>query len=96
LRLRRRTPGLSAAQATEPAQKIVRVGFVSPFSASTDMRSIDGFWQRLRELGWIEGQNVVVEAHWVLVTWAAPGPAVAWRRPEYSPTGKNTHGDFRL
>jgi putative ABC transport system substrate-binding protein len=42
----------------------MRVGFVSPHSPSTDVRSIDGFWQRLRELGWVEDQNLIVEARW--------------------------------
>jgi putative ABC transport system substrate-binding protein len=40
------------------------VGFVSPFSPSTDVSSVDGFWQRLRELGWVEGQNLIIERHW--------------------------------
>jgi putative tryptophan/tyrosine transport system substrate-binding protein len=52
------------SQAAEPTQRVVRVGFVSPFSLSTDQRSVDGFWQRLRELGWVEGQNLIVEARW--------------------------------
>ena len=50
--------------AAEPTQRVVRVGFVSPFSLSTDQRSVDGFWQRLRELGWVEGQNLIIEARW--------------------------------
>ena len=54
----------SVSRAAEPAQRVVRVGFVSPHSPSTDVRSVDGFWQRLRELGWVEGQNLIVEARW--------------------------------
>ena len=52
------------SQAADPAQRVVRVGFVSPFSPSADLRSADGFWQRLRELGWVEGQNLIIEARW--------------------------------
>jgi putative ABC transport system substrate-binding protein len=49
------------SRAAEPAEKVVRLGFVSPVSYSTDARCIDGFWQRLRELGWVEGQNMVID-----------------------------------
>jgi len=52
------------ASAAELAQRIVRVGFVDPESPPTRARSVDGFWQRLRELGWVEGQNLVVESRW--------------------------------
>ncbi len=52
------------AHAADPAQKVVRLGFVSPHSSSTDLRGVDTFWQRLRELGWVEGQNLVAERHW--------------------------------
>jgi len=52
------------SRAAEPAQRVVRVGFVSPFSPSADQRSADAFWQRLRELGWVEGQNLIIEARW--------------------------------
>ena len=47
--------------AAEPA-RVARLGFVSLFSPSADVRSTNGFWERLRELGWIKGQNLVVEA----------------------------------
>jgi putative ABC transport system substrate-binding protein len=50
------------SRAAELAEKIVRLGFVSPVSYSIDARSIDGFWQRLRELGWVEGENLRIEA----------------------------------
>jgi putative ABC transport system substrate-binding protein len=58
---------MSAAQlawAVEPSQKVVRVGFVSPYSPSTATRSLSAFWDRLRELGYVEGQNLVIEARW--------------------------------
>jgi putative ABC transport system substrate-binding protein len=45
-------------------QKVARVGFVSPHSPSTDVRSVNEFWRRLRELGWVEGQNLIIEARW--------------------------------
>ena len=46
------------------AARTVRLGLVSPFSPSTDVSSVDGFWQRLRELGWVEGQNLIIEQRW--------------------------------
>lgn len=47
--------------AAQCAEKIQRLGFVdltgpaNPFPATTE------FWKRLHELGWVEGQNLVVE-----------------------------------
>jgi putative ABC transport system substrate-binding protein len=42
----------------------VRLGFVHPQSPSTANRGVTAFWERLRELGWVEGQNLVIEARW--------------------------------
>jgi putative tryptophan/tyrosine transport system substrate-binding protein len=47
--------------AGEPAQKVVRMGVVWPDSPSTAPPGVPAFWARLRELGWVEGQNLVVE-----------------------------------
>jgi len=60
------TAGLWApvALTEEPAQRSVRIGFVDPASPSTRQHSVDAFWQRLRELGWVEGRNMVVETRW--------------------------------
>jgi ABC-type uncharacterized transport system substrate-binding protein len=51
-----------AGHAADPAQKVVRVGFVDPQSPSTSPRGLSAFWERLRELGYVDGQNLVVEA----------------------------------
>jgi len=53
-----------AARAADPAQKVVRIGFVHPQSPSTANRGVAAFWERLRELGYVEGQNLVIEARW--------------------------------
>ena len=53
--------GSPSALAAGPAPTIVRIGFVRPESRSTRPRGVDVFWQRLRELGWVEGQNWVIE-----------------------------------
>jgi putative ABC transport system substrate-binding protein len=50
--------------AAEPAQSVVRVGFVHPQSPSTAVHGVNVFWERLRELGYVEGQNLVIEARW--------------------------------
>jgi putative ABC transport system substrate-binding protein len=50
----------SAAESTQNA----RVGFVYSGSPSSTTRGVSAFWQRLSELGWVEGQNLVIEARW--------------------------------
>jgi len=53
----------SVSRAAESAQQIARVGFVGPASPHT-LRSVSAFWERLRELGYVEGQNLVIESRW--------------------------------
>jgi len=50
--------------AADLAKQLVRVGLVHPQSPSTATRGLNAFWERLRELGYVEGQNLVVEARW--------------------------------
>jgi putative tryptophan/tyrosine transport system substrate-binding protein len=52
------------SHAAESVQRVVRVGFVDPESPSTTVRGVPQFWERLRELGWVEGHNLVIEARW--------------------------------
>ena len=52
------------ARAAEPAQRVVRVGFVSPQSPATATPGMNAFWERMRELGYIDGQNLAIEARW--------------------------------
>ena len=56
--------GFPLSRAAEPGQKIVRVGFVDPGSRSASPRAVSAFWERLRESGYVEGQNLVIEARW--------------------------------
>jgi len=56
--------GSRFSRATEPSRRVVRVGFVGPGSPPTAARGTTALWERLRELGWVEGQNLVIEARW--------------------------------
>jgi putative ABC transport system substrate-binding protein len=49
--------------AEQSDQKIARVGYVVPESPGGSS-VIPIFWQRLRELGWVEGQNLIIETRW--------------------------------
>jgi putative ABC transport system substrate-binding protein len=42
----------------------MQVGFIGPNLPSTDSQALTAFRERLRELGWVEGQNVLIEARW--------------------------------
>jgi len=54
--------GLS--NAADPAPKIARIGFVGPASVSTTPPAIARLWERLGQLGWVEGKNLLVERRW--------------------------------
>jgi putative ABC transport system substrate-binding protein len=48
------------AQAQQPT-KVARIGYLSANSASTNPTRIEAFRQGLRELGYVEGKNIVIE-----------------------------------
>jgi putative ABC transport system substrate-binding protein len=50
-----------AARAQQQAGKVPRIGFLSLTSPSDRPPLLDAFRQRLRELGWVEGQNIVID-----------------------------------
>src|SRR5262245_45609948 len=54
---------LSAPLAAEaqPARKAWRIGFMSPYSTEYDKGRLAGLKQGLRDLGYVEGQNIVIE-----------------------------------
>jgi putative ABC transport system substrate-binding protein len=57
---------LASAAASRPvwAQqqgRVWRVGFLSPTSASVDLQYVGAFLQGMRELGYVEGKNLIVE-----------------------------------
>ena len=56
--------GLLIAPLTVEAQqsgKVYRIGFLYPGSASSGKSLLGAFRQGLREYGWVEGENIVVE-----------------------------------
>jgi len=51
----------SRASLAQPQGKVWRVGILSPTSASLSSSNTNAFLKRMRELGYIEGRNLVVE-----------------------------------
>src|ERR1044071_8568399 len=49
-----------SAEAQQPA-KIPRIGILLPASASFYTARVEAFRQRLRELGYVEGKNILIE-----------------------------------
>ena len=52
--------GGAVAEAQQPA-RIPRIGIFIPASASFLSARVEAFRQRLRELGYVEGKNIVIE-----------------------------------
>src|SRR5207249_1619312 len=54
---------VSPAEAQQ-AKKVPRIGFLSALSRTPMLANLEVFWQRLRELGHVEGKNIVIEWRW--------------------------------
>ena len=52
-----------AAEAQQPG-KVYRIGYLSTPTRESVERGLDAFLRKLRELGWVEGQNIVIEYRW--------------------------------
>ena len=52
--------GAAIAEAQQP-KKLSRIGYLSPGPASRPSARLEAFRQGLRELGYVEGQNIVIE-----------------------------------
>jgi len=50
----------SSAEAQQP-KKVSRIGYLNASSPSTNTARIEAFRQGLRELGYVEGKNIVIE-----------------------------------
>ena len=76
---------LSASLGTAAAQlsaKVPRVGYLNPGSPSDPLsqRRLEAFRQGLRELGYVEGQNIAIESRWAEASMIATPPS----RPTWS------------
>jgi putative tryptophan/tyrosine transport system substrate-binding protein len=54
--------GCAVAQAQQG--KLARIGFLSASSAASMVNNVEAFRQGLKELGYVEGRNIVVEYRW--------------------------------
>jgi putative ABC transport system substrate-binding protein len=54
---------LLPARAQQPV-KVYRIGYLSAPTRASVERSLGTFLRALRELGWVEGQNLVIEYRW--------------------------------
>ena len=54
---------LTAPLATARPGKVYRIGYLSSASSSTP-NGFEPFRQGLRELGYVEGRNITIEARW--------------------------------
>ena len=54
---------LAAPVATQaqPVAKVYRIGYLSNSSAAANPHLFEAFRQGLRELGWVEGQNITID-----------------------------------
>jgi len=53
-------PRIAGARAT----KVYRLGYLSSSTSTSNPRTVEAFRQGLRELGWVEGQNLAIEYRW--------------------------------
>ena len=60
------------AAKAQPQGRVVRIGWLDPSptpTAATPSRALTAFGQRLKELGWVEGRNVVIESRFADTYW---------------------------
>ena len=56
--------GSPLARAADPTQGVARLAFVGAGTPFTAPHGVAAFWGRLRELGWVKNQNLLVEERW--------------------------------
>ena len=57
---------LLGTAAAQPPEKVPRVGYLNPGSRSDPLSQgrLEAFRQGLRDLGYVEGQNIAIESRW--------------------------------
>jgi ABC-type uncharacterized transport system substrate-binding protein len=53
-----------AARTQQPTGRVYRIGYLSAPSRESVQRTLDAFLRKLRELGWVEGSNLIIEYRW--------------------------------
>jgi putative ABC transport system substrate-binding protein len=53
-----------AVHAQRPARDVYRIGFLGAISAASHVSELEALRQGLRELGYVEGENTVIEYRW--------------------------------
>src|SRR5262245_39580305 len=56
--------GSQPSEAQQQTGKVPRVGFLAAPTRSSRTPQLDAFQQGMRELGWVDGKNVVIESRW--------------------------------
>jgi len=51
-----------SAVAAQQTEKVFRIGLLDPSDARTSAVRLEAFWQEIRKLGWIEGNNFTIES----------------------------------
>ena len=55
---------VAAIAEVQQPKKVPRIGFLAPATRTGYQHQTDAFLQGLRELGYVEGQNIVIEYRW--------------------------------
>lgn len=58
------SPTIGSSSYAADTASIVRLAYINPHPSSRPPTGTHVFWERLRELGYIEGRNLVVDARW--------------------------------
>src|SRR5258708_20663398 len=52
------------AARSQQRERVYRIGYLSAPSRESVQRTLDAFLRKLRELGWVEGSNLIIEYRW--------------------------------
>jgi putative ABC transport system substrate-binding protein len=61
--------GLAGGVEAQPPKKVARIGYLSPSDAANGSALIEGIRLALRELGYVEGQNIMIEYRYADGKW---------------------------